>query len=84
MTSRDRVLTAFAPEEPDRVPLWCGASPGFWEKAKRELGLDDQGLRQRLGDDFRQVTGPYVGPQPPLSPGATSGTVFGVERRGMG
>ena len=27
MTSRDRVMTAFAFEEPDRVPAWFGAAP---------------------------------------------------------
>jgi len=42
------VLIAFEHEEPDRVPMWCGASPEFWEKAKRKLGLDDEGLRRRF------------------------------------
>ena len=55
MTSRQRVLTAFEHAEPDRVPCWCGASVEFWEKAKRELKLDDESLRMRLGDDFRRV-----------------------------
>ena len=63
---------------------WCGASPGFWEKTKRALGLDDKGLRQRPGDDFRRFMAPYAGPELPLSQGATCRTVFGVERRGMG
>jgi hypothetical protein len=84
MTSRERVLAAFDHVEPDRVPAWCGASPEFWEKAKRELGLDDEGLRVRFGDDFRRVHARYGGPKPPLSPGATCRTVFGVERHGMG
>ena len=84
LTPRERVLTAFAHEEPDRVPAWCGASPEFWEKAKRELGLDDEGLRARFGDDFRRVFAAYTGPELPLSPGATYRTVFGIERHGMG
>ncbi len=84
MNSRERVLSAFAREEPDRVPAWCGASVEFWAKAKRELGLDDEGLRQRFGDDFRRVFACYAGPEIPLSPGATSRTPFGVERIGMG
>ncbi len=41
MTSRERVLTAFAHEEPDRVPRWCGASPEFLAKARRQLHLPD-------------------------------------------
>jgi len=84
MTSRERVLAAFAHVEPDRVPAWCGSSVEFWEKAKAALKLDDEGLRVRLGDDFRRVFARYVGPEFPLSEGATSRTVFGVERMGMG
>lgn len=84
MNSRERVLTAFAHQEPDRVPCWCGASEEFWTKAKQQLGLDDEGLRLRLGDDFRRVFDRYVGPTIPLSPGATSRTIFGIERQGLG
>lgn len=85
MTSRERVLTAFEHEEPDRVPRWCGASPEFWQKAKRQLGLaDDEALRVRFGDDFRRVWARYAGPEFPLSPGATYRTPFGVERHGLG
>ena len=47
------MLAAFDHVEPDRVPAWCGASAEFWTKAKRTLGLDDEGLRLRFGDDFR-------------------------------
>jgi len=84
MNSRERVLTAFAHEEPDRVPCWCGASEGFWAKAKTSLGLDDEGLSQRFGDDFRRVFARYVGPEIVLSPDVTSRTPFGVERVGLG
>ncbi len=84
MTSRERVLTAFEHQEPDRVPGWCGASEEFWAKAKRELNLDDEGLLVRLGDDFRRVGPKHTGPEVELSPGATSVTPFGVERKGLG
>ncbi|MHC4574597.1 MAG: uroporphyrinogen decarboxylase family protein [Planctomycetota bacterium] len=84
MTSRERVLAAFEHEEPDRVPAWCGASVEFWEKARRHLDLDDEGLRVRFGDDFRRVFAEYAGPEFELSEGATSRTVFGIERHGMG
>ena len=85
MTSRDRVLAAFEHAEPDRVPAWCGASPEFWEKAKRQLGLDDEGMSLRFGDDFRRVFAEYSGPHVPLThDDATYRTVFGIERRGMG
>jgi len=85
MTSRQRVLTAFEHAEGDRVPCWCGASAEFWAKARRELQLDDEGLRLRMGDDFRRVIAPYAGPTLPLThEGATCRTVFGVERHGIG
>ncbi|MBN1342561.1 MAG: hypothetical protein JXQ73_07770 [Phycisphaerae bacterium] len=84
MTSRERVLAAFDHAEPDRVPAWCGSSPEFWEKAKRELKLDDDDLRIQFGDDFRRVWATYAGPEVPLSEGATYRTVFGIERHGLG
>jgi uroporphyrinogen decarboxylase len=77
-------MAAFAHREPDRVPAWCGASAEFWAKAKAALGLDDEGLRLRFGDDFRRVFARYAGPELRLSPGATSRTPFGVERTGLG
>jgi len=75
---------AFAHREGDRVPRWCGASVEFWEKAKRELKVDDEGLRVRFGDDFRRVFARYAGPEIKLAEGATFRTPFGVQRHGMG
>lgn len=84
MTSRMRVLAAFAHREPDRVPLWCGASAEFMAKVQAQLGLDEEAWLLRIGDDFRRVRPAYAGPEFTLSPGAASRTVFGIERRGMG
>jgi len=84
VTSRERVLAAFAHREPDRVPAWCGSSPEFWAKARSALGLDDEGLRRRFGDDFRRVYAVYRGPDAGLSSGATWRSPFGVERTGIG
>ena len=85
MNSRERVLTVFDHQEPDRVPCWCGASVEFWEKAKKELALDDEGLRLRFRDDFRRVFAEYSGPDFPLQhEGATCRTAFGIEREGYG
>ena len=46
--------------------------------------MDGEGLRVRLGDDFRRVFAVYAGPEVPRSPGATSRTIFGIEREGYG
>lgn len=83
MTSRERVLSAFRHEEPDIVPRWCGASPEFWDKAKKALNLNDESLRIRFGDDFRRVLAPYVETQE-FSNGVTYRTPFGIERQGIG
>ncbi|MHC5184948.1 MAG: hypothetical protein ACYSPI_11845, partial [Planctomycetota bacterium] len=85
MNSRERVLAVFEHEQPDRVPCWCGASAEFWAKAKKELGLDDEGLSLRFRDDFRRVFAEYAGPEFPLEhPQATYRTPFGIEREGYG
>ncbi len=85
MNSHERVLTVFDHQEPDRVPCWCGASVEFWEKAKKELNLDNEGLSLRFRDDFRRVFAEYAGPEFPLEhPQATCRTPFGIEREGYG
>ncbi len=85
MTPRERVMTAFEHRQPDRVPMWCGASIEFWAKAKNELGLDDEALSVRFHDDFRRVMAWYAGPKlTPQIPGATSRNVWGIDRGGVG
>jgi len=62
--SKERVLTAFARQEPDRVPINYSCNPGIDGRLKAHYGLasdDDEGLRQALGVDFRTVEAPYVG-----------------------
>lgn len=69
MTSKERVLTTFARQEADRVPINYEANPGIDARLKEHFGLkreDGEGLRQRLGVDFRGVGAPYLGP--PLHP----------------
>jgi uroporphyrinogen decarboxylase len=84
MIPRERVLTSFNHQQPDRPPCWCGSSIEFWNKAKQELGCDDEQLRVRLGDDFRRVRPAYAGPDMTLTEGVASRTVFGIERKGIG
>jgi uroporphyrinogen decarboxylase len=91
MTSRERVLSVFAGEVPDRVPCWLGASPEWKAMAKSWAGLvSDEELDVFIGNDFRRVFAAYAGPashSPDRAftrPEATSRTPFGVERTGYG
>lgn len=66
MRSKERVLTTFARAQPDRVPIDYFANAGIDARLKRHFGLkhdDDEGLRQALGIDFREVSVPYTGPR---------------------
>jgi len=66
MTSRQRVLTAFAHQPPDRVPIDYTANPEVDAGLKRHFGLADddrEGLLRALGVDFRTVAAPYTGPK---------------------
>jgi uroporphyrinogen decarboxylase len=90
MTSRERVLAAFAFEEPDRVPAWLGALTETRELLIDHLGLEsDEALSVYLGDDFRRVRTTYAGPierspDAHLAPGSSMRSPFGVERHGYG
>ncbi|MBT3381625.1 MAG: hypothetical protein HN742_13945 [Lentisphaerae bacterium] len=64
MTSRERVLTALANQEPDRVPINYHANGGINQRLLEHYGLttgQGEELRQRLGVDFRGIAAPYVG-----------------------
>ena len=66
MTSRERVRTVFSWGTPDRVPIDYEANPAIDAKLKAHFGLepnDAEGLRQRLGVDFRAISTPHVGPR---------------------
>lgn len=66
MTSKERVLTAFAQREPDRVPIDYQANPGIDLRLKQHFGLapkDHEGLRRALNVDFRSVSAGYTGPR---------------------
>ncbi len=66
MTPKQRVLTAIAHREPDRVPVDYSANPGIDGRLKQHFGLqpgDDEGLRRALGVDFRRIGAPYKGPK---------------------
>jgi len=64
MSSKERVLTALANTEPDRVPVNYFANPEIDRRLKEHFGLnlgDHEGLCRALGVDFRGVGAPYRG-----------------------
>ena len=64
MNSKSRVLSAFAFEVPDRVPINYMANPGIDLRLKNHFGVgtdDREGLRQALGVDFRAVAARHTG-----------------------
>ena len=66
MRSKERVLTTFARQEADRVPINYASNPGIDGRLKAYYGLqvnDDEGLSRVLGVDFRSVSAPYRGPR---------------------
>jgi uroporphyrinogen decarboxylase len=66
MTSKERVLTAFAHQEPDRVPINYLCNPGIDGRLKKHFRLkadDDEALLEALGVDFRGIYVPYTGPR---------------------
>jgi uroporphyrinogen-III decarboxylase len=66
MSSKERVLTAFARSEPDRVPINYLPNAGIHRRLMGHFGLaahDHYGLLEALGVDFRVVGAPYAGPK---------------------
>lgn len=66
MKSKERVLTAFANQEPDRVPINYSANPGINGRLLEHFGLEAgqrEELLKALGVDFRGVGAQYKGPK---------------------
>jgi len=84
MTSKERVLTALAHAEPDRVPVDYRANPGIDARLKTRLGLsrnDGEGLRRALGVDFAGVHAPYTGSKLHADPPDRRADNWGVRTR---
>lgn len=92
MSSKERVLTALALQEPDRVPIDYEANPGIDQRFKAHFGLkpdDGEGLKKALGVDFRSVGARYTGPRlhkeiPNRSVEATWGWITRYVQHGSG
>lgn len=60
MTSKQRVLTSLAWQEPDRVPIQVYLTPEIHDLLKQHFGGRD--VHECLGVDFRGLWAPYRGP----------------------
>ncbi len=84
MTSKERVRMAFQHREPDRVPLWYGASQELTGILCKTTGVpDEEALMKRLHIDFRRVRQEYAGPEPPRREDGRFVNFWGVERGGI-
>ncbi|NOY82243.1 MAG: hypothetical protein GXP31_14690 [Kiritimatiellaeota bacterium] len=84
MRPKERVLTAFSHQQPDRVPLDYLANPGIDARLKAHFNLapnDAEGLRRALGVDFRGVAAPYIGPKLHENIGDVRVDMWGIHRR---
>jgi uroporphyrinogen decarboxylase len=66
MTSKERVITAYHHEIPDRVPIDYSSNPGIHTRLLQHFGLhegDQEGILQALGVDFRGTQVRYTGPR---------------------
>ena len=62
MTSKERVLAAFARTEPDRVPINFASNPGVDRGLAEHFGCEVGELLEVLDIDFRSTGAPYTGP----------------------
>jgi len=82
----ERVETALAHTQPDRVPFDFWAVPEVWERCRGALdlaadGSDDDTILRLLGIDCRMVTTRYVGGKARQLPDGTFIDAWGTHRR---
>lgn len=64
MNSRQRISSALARKGYDRIPVHHEGTPEVNALLRQHLNVSDNlELAQRLGDDFRDVGGRYIGPE---------------------
>lgn len=79
MTSKERVLTAIAHAEPDRVPVNYYGNAGIDRRLREHFGTDD--ILAALQVDFRPVNASYIGPSLHQDEGDVKVDDWGVHRR---
>ncbi len=78
MTHRERVLASLARQGYDRIPVKHEGTPEVNRALIAHLGLLNlEQLLRALGDDFRYVSLPYIGPELRTSPDGSVGGYWG-------
>jgi len=84
MTSRERILAAFAHEQPDYTPCDYFATPEIHQALFEHFGVATiEDIQQCLGTDIRYVAPPYTGPELPRYDDGSTVDIWGVQRRPM-
>jgi uroporphyrinogen decarboxylase len=78
-----RVETALAYRQPDRVPFDFWAVPEIWDRLCAVVGVGPEDLLRLLGIDCRMVTARYVGTRARTLPDGTFVDAWGTHRRHM-
>jgi hypothetical protein len=85
MTSKERVMTTFNHQEPDRVPINYAANPGINARLLKYFNLkpnEGKALRDALGVDFSGVAARYKGPRLHAEiEGRSVDPVYGIHKR---
>jgi uroporphyrinogen-III decarboxylase len=83
MTSKERVMTTFSHQEPDRVPIGYSANGGIDRRLSEALGVrKGEWVGDLLGVDFRHVGAPYKGKRlHPEIAGCDVDAEWGIHRR---
>lgn len=85
MNSKERAMLALSHQIPDRVPVDYLYNDGIDQRLKAHFGLrtdDHEGLRQKLGVDFRNLGGvPYIGPKLHPEPPGRHVNEWGIHTR---
>jgi uroporphyrinogen decarboxylase len=77
----ERVETALAHHEPDRIPFDFWAVPEVWDRLCAALDCDQEQVLRLLGIDCRMVTSRYVGTKARNLPDGTLIDPWGTHRR---
>ena len=84
MTARDRVLSAFAQEQPDCPPCDYFATPEIQAALCARFHVTEENqVRERLGTDVRYVNPPYIGPPLPRFDDGSETNIWGIRKRPM-